>query len=115
MLPSPVERYLSDVQLVDDNVYQVLMALRAAILDVAPEAVEEMRYEGVMYRGQAPFCGIFAYKAHVTIEFSRGAGLADPFGVLMGAGKLRRHIKMLTLEDIQAKHVPAYIAQPWQG
>ena len=68
-------------------------------------------YGGFMYAAPAQFCGVFAYKEHVSIEFGRGCDLEDIHRVLEGSGKLRRHIKIYTLADIDSKHVYAYITQ----
>ena len=68
-------------------------------------------YGGFMFAATTRFCGVFAYTEHVSIEFGRGCDLTDPYRVLEGSGKLRRHIKVHTLADIEAKHVRAYIRQ----
>lgn len=55
--------------------------------------------------------GIFAYKDHVSLEFSKGAELDDPNGHLEGSGKLRRHLKFHTLEDVENKQARAFLTQ----
>ena len=56
-------------------------------------------------------CGIYAYSQHISVDFTHGAALADPMGVLEGAGKHRRHIKLRSMGDILAKDVEGYIAR----
>jgi len=45
----------------------------------------------------------------VSLEFGDGAALPDEHGVLEGAGKLRRHIKLCALDDVEQKHVLQYL------
>jgi hypothetical protein len=44
--------------------------------------------------GDAAFAYVDAFKAHVNIGFFQGASLADPAGLLEGAGKRMRHVKL---------------------
>ena len=53
--------------------------------------------------------GVFAYAQHVSVEFSKGASIEDPYGYLEGAGKGRRHVKLRANEDIGRKHLAAYL------
>jgi hypothetical protein len=85
--------------------------LRKLVQAVAPGCSERFMYGGIMLAGPTDFCGFFSSKKHVSIEFSRGCDLTDEHGVLEGAGKLRRHIKVRELGDLDAKHVGDYIAQ----
>ncbi|MDH7792434.1 hypothetical protein [Ochrobactrum sp. AN78] len=58
---------------------------------------------------RADFCGIFSFKDHLNLEFSHGATFLDPYGLLRGAGSLRRHIRLQQFSDIESKHVSYYI------
>lgn len=53
--------------------------------------------------------GVFASTNHVSLEFSKGASFDDRHGVLEGTGKLRRHIKLRALSDIDAKRCYHYL------
>lgn len=44
--------------------------------------------------GDAAFGYVNAFRAHVNVGFFRGAEIADPHGLLEGAGKLMRHVKL---------------------
>lgn len=44
--------------------------------------------------GDAPFAYVNAYKAHAAVGFFQGAALSDPAGLLEGAGKRMRHVKL---------------------
>ena len=44
--------------------------------------------------GDAAFGYVAVFKAHVNVGFFRGAGLADPHGLLEGTGRFMRHVKL---------------------
>jgi hypothetical protein len=48
----------------------------------------------------AAFAYVNAFTAHVNVGFFRGAGLADPMGLLEGTGKYMRHVKVGPDRDI---------------
>jgi hypothetical protein len=52
--------------------------------------------------GEAAFAYVNAFKAHVNVGFFRGAELADPEGLLEGAGKFMRHVKLRPEGDVNA-------------
>jgi hypothetical protein len=52
--------------------------------------------------GDAAFAYVDAFKAHVNTGFFRGAELADPEGLLEGAGKFMRHVKLRPERDVDA-------------
>lgn len=104
-----VEALLEDIRLVDPDQHALVSRLRAVILAVGPEVTEEVKYGGLLFSAGRAFCGVFAYRQHVSLEFSEGAGLADPGQVLEGTGKYRRHIKLRGVDDIAGKQVGRYI------
>lgn len=44
--------------------------------------------------GDAAFGYVNVFQAHVNVGFFRGAEIADPEGMLEGAGKFMRHVKL---------------------
>lgn len=99
----------------DGEKADILRALSEIVTDLMPDAVLVEKYGGLMIERVAgdpkSQCGgIFAYTAHVSLEFSQGAAMADPHGALEGNGKHRRHIKLHTPADVEAKHCRAYLA-----
>jgi len=49
--------------------------------------------------GDAAFGYVNAFAAHVNVGFFRGAQIADPAGLLEGAGKFMRHVKVRPFAD----------------
>jgi hypothetical protein len=67
--------------------------------------VRELLHDGAptVCVGGAAFAYVNAFKAHVNVGFFRGAEIADPEGLLEGAGRFMRHVKLRPDEDIDAK------------
>jgi hypothetical protein len=104
-----VEEFLEDLRTNRGALFPTVARLRAMALACAPTITEELKYGGILFTFRTPFCGVFAYRDHVTLEFSEGSALADPYGLLMGNGKIRRHIKLEAEHDIDIKHVASYL------
>lgn len=106
-----VQRLLRDLQLTHPELHAIVDGVRATVRSVAPQAAERVMYGGLLFSAPEQFCGVFAYSAHVSVEFGKGAELEDPHRVLEGSGQFRRHIKLKTLGDIESKHLQHYIVQ----
>lgn len=115
MIPTAIDDLLADIRLLDEDRHQVVQSLRRLITSVSPDITEDVKYGGLLYSAGSPFCGVFAYARHVSLEFSRGAELADPHAVLEGDGKKRRHIKIVLRGDIFRKNVREYVERALAG
>ncbi|NTV93554.1 MAG: DUF1801 domain-containing protein [Chlorobiaceae bacterium] len=109
MTDDNISRLLQELQITNPERYELVQAVRQAIYSVVPDASERVMYGGFMFSGEAQFCGVFAYREHVSVEFGRGCDLDDPHGVLEGSGKLRRHIKLFSTADITGKFLEMYV------
>jgi len=58
---------------------------------------------------------IAVYAKGVNLGFNQGATLADPNGILEGAGKQIRHIKIRTLSDLTRPEIRAYVQRARQS
>jgi hypothetical protein len=81
-----------------------------------PDLHTEPKYDGTVFMTKAgtPSTlsgGVYAYKDHVSVEFSNGATFSDAANQLEGKGILRRHVKLHSLSDIAAKDVAGFLAQ----
>ena len=58
--------------------------------------VRELLHDGcpVACVADAPFAYVNAFKAHANVGFFHGAALSDPAGLLEGAGRRMRHVKL---------------------
>ena len=95
---------------------EIEAAIKAMVARLCPEARGRAMYGGTIFERRpgepkSGFGGVFCYRHHVSLEFGYGALLDDPWGVLEGRGKLRRHVKLRSVSDIGAKHVEALLCQ----
>jgi hypothetical protein len=100
----------------DLSVGELALALREIVLEEAPAAVESMfRVYALVFwysvTGKMPdaFVHIVVYPKGVNLMFVRGAELPDPDGVLVGEGKIIRHIKVRRPEDLKNRHLRKFI------
>lgn len=104
-----ISKLLEDIRLLDPERFALVQALREIILGLDSSVSEEVKYGGFLFSADEPFCGVFSYTKHVSLEFGAGASLPDPFNVLEGTGKVRRHIKLSSAQDISGKHIRDYL------
>lgn len=74
--------------------------------------VRELFHDGcpIACVGDAPFGYVNAFKAHAVVGFYHGAMLADPAGLLEGAGKRMRHVKLRPGQELNADALAGLIA-----
>ena len=60
--------------------------------------------------GDAAFAYVNAFSAHVNVGFVHGAALEDPQGLLEGAGKRMRHVKIRWAQPVNEAALGALIA-----
>ncbi len=109
MPTKPVQTLLDDIRLVSEERHAVVEAVRALVQKSFTPFAEEVKYGGILFASGVQFCGVFAYKEHVSVEFSHGARIDDTWGHLEGSGKGRRHLKLVSLDDIKAKQLAQYL------
>jgi hypothetical protein len=51
----------------------------------------------------AGFAYVNAFRSHVNVGFFRGAEIADPKGLLEGAGRFMRHVKLKPGDDVDSR------------
>jgi hypothetical protein len=66
--------------------------------------IRELIHDGcpVACAGDVAFAYVNVFTAHVSVGFHQGASLDDPFGLLEGAGKRMRHVKLRPGVDADA-------------
>ena len=64
--------------------------------------------------GDAPFGYVDAFSAHANVGFFYGAELEDPAGLLEGAGKRMRHVKIRWAQPVNAAALTGLIAAAYQ-
>jgi hypothetical protein len=81
------------------------------VMRACGDDVRELLHDGhpTACVGDAAFAYVNAFKAHVNVGFFRGAEIADPDGLLEGAGKFMRHVKVGPDRDVDARALRALI------
>ncbi|WP_303747923.1 DUF1801 domain-containing protein [Stenotrophomonas pigmentata] len=109
MASKSIEALLEDISLLGEGQLALVDAVRQLVKSTIPAVTEEVKYGGILFSSDVQFCGVFAYKQHISVEFGSGAKIADTLGQLEGNGKGRRHIKLRSAGDISAKALAHYL------
>ena len=109
MTKKSVQDLLEDIRHVSEQNFEIVEAVRALVKNTLESTSEEVKYGGILFTSGVQFGGVFAYKAHVTVEFGSGAKINDSFGYLEGTGKGRRHVKLMSTSQIQDKKLAHYL------
>lgn len=75
------------------------------VMRVCGDDVRELLHDGhpTACVGEAAFCYVNAFTAHVNVGFFLGAELPDPNGLLEGTGKFMRHVKLRPEHEVDAR------------
>ena len=98
---------------------QLSRDIDAMIEEICPGAGRRAMYGGIVCElepgnHKTMVCGYFIYKHHMSLEFTNGAELDDPGGVLEGSGKYRRHIKLSRESDLEDKSVRSIVTAAFE-
>jgi len=74
--------------------------------------VKELMHDGqpTVCVQDAPYAYVDAFRAHVNVGFFHGVALADPAGLLEGAGRYMRHVKLKPGRPVDVASLEALIA-----
>jgi len=74
------------------------------VMRACGDDVRELLHDGhpTACVGDAAFAYVNAIKAHVNVGLFRGAGIADPQGLLEGTARFMRHVKLGPGRDVDA-------------
>ena len=109
MATKSVQSLVEDIRLISETNHEVVEAVRALVKKTFQSASEEVKYGGILFSSGVQFCGVFAYKEHVSVEFGAGARITDDIGLLEGSGKGRRHLKLKSVAEVKNKKLAEYL------
>jgi hypothetical protein len=104
-----VQALVDDIRLLSEENHKIVEGVRALVRSTFKQSSEQVKYGGILFASEVQFCGVFAYKEHVSVEFGSGSRINDAFGHLEGAGKGRRHVKLRSVADIKDKQLSEYL------
>ncbi len=101
----------------DPEVRELALGLRALVLEEMAPCYENIydAYSAVAIgygssdRLRDGVFHIAVYSKHVNLGFNDGASLADPQGILLGAGNQIRHLTIKTPDDLARPEIRAYL------
>jgi hypothetical protein len=104
MLPfHEIETFLQHTPL---HLQEIVLELRNIIAEVAPDAVEAVRWGGLSYYHEghggivsAGICQIGIQEDHIRLAFIHGAFLPDPRNLLDGMQKYKRFVRLESYDD----------------
>src|SRR4030095_6031551 len=112
----PSEELIRMLSRYEIKVGELALRLRELILTEAPGVVERLFqvYALVFWysltgKMSDAFVQVVIYPKGVNLMFNRGAELEDPEEVLVGEGKIIRHIKVRRPEDLKNRHLRRFI------
>jgi hypothetical protein len=103
-----LKKYSPDVQ-------DLALQARELVLKIVPNAQEKvyMGWNGIHFSTgggmSATFCAISPQKTRINLYFTQGTHLPDPSGLLEGAGKNMRHVKIDNAKLLKSRAVKALI------
>jgi len=89
----------------------IVMAIRTLMKECAPDATELISYGIPAYRGRRILAVISPTKEGITFSFSRGAEFKDRYGLLEGAGKVSKNVRIRRLSELDETALRYYIRQ----
>lgn len=90
---------------------EIVSGVRNIVLQAVPQAEEAIKWAQPVYSKDGPFAYIKAFKNSVNFGFWRGVELSDLGGILTGSGDKMRHVKLSSLDDIDAEAFTDLIQQ----
>jgi hypothetical protein len=89
----------------------IVREIRRLMREFAPDAEEGIAYGILVWRGRKIFAVANPYKDGITFSFTHGTEFEDKYGLLRGRGKVGRHIKIKSVEEIKPAVLKYYIRQ----
>jgi hypothetical protein len=90
---------------------EIVAAIRQLMREAAPEVREVISYGIPSWRLKRIIAVLNPTKRDITFAFGRGAEFEDRYGLLRGAGKKSRHVKMRSLDQVNREALRYYIEQ----
>ncbi len=88
----------------DNPMKQVVMAIRARILEAEPRLGEAIKWQAPTFIYKGNVASFFPKaKRHASLMFHKGAEISGTFPNLEGDGKEARVFKVTDMEDLEAK------------
>jgi hypothetical protein len=111
-MPTEINNFLATY---DPSVRKIALKARKLIKATIPKSIEQLDLSSkiIAYGYDRTYKGLVSaiapQKTYVNLMFAKGASLPDPEKLLEGTGKLARHIKLRTVDDVDKPGVKALL------
>ena len=96
---------------------EILIELRNLVMEIAPDACEDVRNQGLVYyhaeRGgpvSAGICQILVRPDHIRLAFNHGSFLPDPAHLLEGSQLIKRFVRISSFDSAPWEELKALIS-----
>jgi len=89
----------------------IVTAIRKLMKESAQRAEEVISYGMPVYRFKKPFAWISTGKTAISLGFREGKSFEDRYGLLRGAAKHAKNVRMASLADVNRPALKYYIKQ----
>ena len=97
---------------VDPKLRPLAQGLRRMFLDAAPDLRESIKWGNPFFQGKGNVFYIASQgDKYVTLGLCQGALLPNPDGLIEGTGKRMRHVKVRSVEDLEAVSLGRIVRQ----
>lgn len=103
-----LEEFLKSIRL---DHHALIRELDAMIHKAAPDLVSSLKWRNLTYHSKRNACALVNHEQYVNLQVWTGAEFEDPKGLLQGAGKTMRHIRLVPGARIDRPAVIAIIQQ----
>lgn len=117
---SAAEQFENLLERVPEKSAELARLAIKVVEEASPQARQELQVNwggALLFKqpasGGNTVCWVSAYQKHISIGFAEGAKLEDSYGLLLGTGKLTRHMKFSSVEGLKKPGVKALIEQAW--
>ncbi len=89
----------------------IVARLRELMRELAPKSTELISYDMPVFCGRYILAYITSAQKHITFSFTLGVNFEDKYGLLRGAAKNSRYLRLKKVEDINKTALRYYVKQ----
>ena len=90
---------------------EIVAAIRAFMRERAPQAVETYSYKMPVWKVKSIVAFVGSVSPDVTLGFPHGTLFEDKYKLLQGRGRVSRHLRFKTIDDVKRTALAYYLKQ----
>lgn len=100
-----IKTFSKEIQDLAQQIRQLIYEVFPEVVEVVWERQKNIGFGTGIKKMTEHFCWIMPATKHVTLGFNYGAELPDPNNILEGTGKLFRHVKIKSTEQLSDENL----------